>query len=166
MGGELGEMEMRIPANPEILKTISRIDQFRSFWAGGTSVAPEQLARMRETARVHSVGSSCRIAGIRVSETDVVAVLAGVQSPIPESAELVGYAAAMDRSFPASGPIVTVEELAALNAVVMGKPIASDVFSLKVRGESTRNGWTSRISRPTCGLQSIQMMSCRSGTHT
>ena len=122
MGGELGEMDIKIAVNPEILKTVSRIDQFRSFWAGGTSVAPEQLARMREAARVHSVGSSCRIAGIRVSEAEVTSALAGIASSLPETAELVGYAAAMDRSFPASGPIVTFDELAALNAVVMGKP--------------------------------------------
>ena len=122
MGGELGEMDIKIPVNPEILKTISRIDHFRTFWAGGTSVPPEQLARMRALARVQSVGSSCRIAGIRASESDVIAVLAGMPLPLPESAELVGYAAAMDRSFPASGPIVTFDELAALNAIVMGKP--------------------------------------------
>jgi hypothetical protein len=115
-------MDIKIPVNPEILKAISRIDQFRTFWAGGTSAAPEQLARMRALARVQSVGSSCRIAGIRASESDVIAVLAGMPLPLPESAELVGYAAAMDRSFPASGPIVTFDELAALNAVVMGKP--------------------------------------------
>lgn len=118
----MGEMDIRTPVNPEILNAISRIDQFRTFWAGGTAVSPEQLARMREAARVHSVGSSCRIAGIRASEADVVAVLAGRPSIVPESAELLGYAAAIDRSFPASGPIVTFDELAALNAVVMGKP--------------------------------------------
>ena len=36
-------------------------------------------------------------------------------------------------------------------------PLTSDVRSLKARGESTTNGWTSRISRPACGLQSIQI---------
>ena len=114
-------MDIRIPANPEILNVISRIDQFRAFWAGGTSVPPDQLARMRETARVQSVATSCRIAGIRVSEADVVAALAGASLSTSESADLVGYAAAMDRTFPASGPIVTFDELAALNAVVVGK---------------------------------------------
>ncbi len=114
-------MDVTIPVNPEILKAISRIDQFRSFWAGGTSVLPEQLARMRELARSQSVASSCRIAGVRVSETDVVALLAGTAPSTPESDDLLGYAAAMDRSFPASGPIVTFDELAVLNAVVVGK---------------------------------------------
>jgi hypothetical protein len=122
LGGELGEMEARIPVNPEILKVISKIDQFRSIWAGGTTVSPDHLARMRQACRVSSVGASCRIAGIRATEPDVAAVLAGLPSQVPQRAELVGYAAAMDRSFPASSPIVTLDELAALNSVVLGKP--------------------------------------------
>jgi hypothetical protein len=114
-------MEARIPVNPEILKAISKIDQFRGIWAGGTTVSPDHLAGMRQACRVHSVGASCRIAGIRSTESDVAAVLAGRPSQVPQCAELVGYAAAMDRSFPASSPIVTLDELAALNAVVLGK---------------------------------------------
>src|SRR5258706_16309509 len=101
-------MDVRIPVNPEILKTISRIDQFRGLWAGGTTVSPEQLTRMREAARVHSIGSSCRIAGIRASDADVAAVLGGTPSPSQTNVELAGYAAAIDRSVPSSGPIVTV----------------------------------------------------------
>jgi Fic family protein len=115
-------MEARIPVNPEILKSIGKIDRFREIWAGGTAVSPEQLARLRETARLQSVAASCSIAGIRVNESDVAAVLAGNPSTGSEHAELAGYAAAMNRSFPASGPIVTFDELAALNAVVLGKP--------------------------------------------
>lgn|GEM_PF-5446463 len=62
-------------------------------------------------------------------------------------------------------PAATAKGLSALYpAVVMGKPITSEVFALKMRGDSTRKGCTSRISRPTCGLQLIQMMSRRSGT--
>lgn len=122
MGGELGEMDSKITVSPEILKTISRIDQFRDIWAGGTCVMPEQLAAMRAIARVQSVAASCRIAGIRARESEVAAVLAGTGSAVEEAAEVAGYAAAIDRSFPASNPIVTFEELAALNAVVMGKP--------------------------------------------
>ena len=122
MGVELGEMDLKIPVNPEILKTISRIDQFRGICAGGTTVSPEHLARLRAAARAQSVSSSCRIAGIRAGDADVASVLAGTVSPAPENVELAGYAAAIDRAFPSSGPIVTLDELAALNAVVVGKP--------------------------------------------
>ena len=62
-------------------------------------------------------------------------------------------------------PTGTAKGLSELySAVVMVKPITSDVLALKMRGERTKNGCTSRISRPICGLQSIQMMSWRSGT--
>jgi Fic/DOC family len=114
-------MDSKFPVNPEILKAIGRIDQFRGIWAGGTPVAPEQLALMRTTARTQSTAASCRIAGVRATEAEVEAVLAGSAVPSPESVELSGYAAAMDRSFPAAGPIVTLDELAALNAIVVGK---------------------------------------------
>jgi Fic family protein len=115
-------MEVRIPVNPEILKSIGKIDRFREIWAGGTAIPPEQLAKLRETARLQSVAASCSIAGIRVNEADVAAALAGGPSAGTEHTQLAGYAAAMNRSFPASGPIVTFDELAALNAVVLGKP--------------------------------------------
>ncbi len=121
MGGELGEMDVKIPVNPEILKALARIGQFRTIWAGGTAVSPEALARLRQAARVQSVAASCRIAGIRATESEVSTILAGLTATAPERAELVGYAAAIDRSFPASSPIVTLEELAAVNAVVLGK---------------------------------------------
>jgi len=115
-------MDVRMPVNPEILKSLGKIDRFREIWAGGTPVPPEQLAKLRENARLQSVAASCRIAGIRACEADVAVVLAGGPSTVPERAELTGYAAAMNRSFPAGGPIVTFDELAALNAVVLGKP--------------------------------------------
>jgi Fic family protein len=115
-------MDAKIPVSPEILKSISKIDQFRTIWAAGTTLAPEQLGRMRALTRVQSVTSSCRIAGIRVSEAEVSSVLAGTTGASPQSAELAGYATAMDRSFPAGGQIVTLTELAVLNAVIVGKP--------------------------------------------
>ena len=108
-------MDSKFPLNPEILKALTKIDQFRSIWAGGTLVPPEQLAFMRSTSRIQSVAASCRIAGVRASDAEVVAV------PAPINAELAGYAAAIDRLFPAAGPIVNFNELAALNALVVGK---------------------------------------------
>ena len=47
---------------------------------------------------------------------------------------------------------------------VMGKPMTMLVRALNARGDRTSIGCMSRISRPACGLQSIQMMSPRSGT--
>lgn len=115
-------MDAKIPVNPEILKSISKIDQFKTLWAAGTSIAPERLGRMRAITRVQSVTASCRIAGVRATEAEVTSVLAAAGPTAAEAAELLGYAQAMDRAFPATGPIVTLNELAELNAVVLGKP--------------------------------------------
>ena len=115
-------MDVKLPVNPEILKSIARVDHFRGVWAGGTPVSPDRLAQLKLTARNQSVTSSCRIAGARVTEAEVAVVLAGGGEPNPLVPELTGYAAAIDRAFPLLGPIVTPAEIASLNAILLGNP--------------------------------------------
>jgi hypothetical protein len=115
-------MDITLPTNQEILKLVSQLDQFRGFWASGSSVPPDRLARLHEVTRVQSVAASCRIAGIRVAETEVAAILSGSTAMTPLHVELAGYATAIDRAFPHLGPLITGEELAVLNAVILGKP--------------------------------------------
>lgn len=81
---------------------------------------PERLARMRESARAESISASCGMAGVRVSEAEVTALLAGSSASSDESRQVLGYAEAMNRSFPALGPLVTTEEIRGLHAVAMG----------------------------------------------
>jgi len=114
-------MDVKLPVNPEILKGISQIDHFRGLWAGGTLVPVERLDQLKRSARAQSVVSSCRIAGVRAGNDDVVAILNGTPLTSPESDELGGYAAAIDRPFPSAGPLVTADELAHLNAVLLGR---------------------------------------------
>ena len=122
LGGESGVMDVKLPVNPEIFKLVAQIERFRDVWAGGTALTPEGLSTLRKVARSQSVASSCRIAGIRVTDAEVDAVLAGVPTTGVEHEEIAGYAAAIDQAFPRFGPLVTIAELASLNAVVLGKP--------------------------------------------
>ena len=115
-------MDITLPTNPEILKLVSQLDQFRGFWASGSPVPPDRLARLHEATRVQSVAASCRIAGIRVAEAEVATVLSDGGAMTPLQVEIAGYATAIDRAFPHLGPLVTGDEIAVLNAVVMGKP--------------------------------------------
>ena len=115
-------MDINLPTNPEILKLVSQLDQFRGFWASGSSVPPDRLARLHEATRIQSVAASCRIAGIRVAEAEVASVLSGDGAMTPLHLEIAGYATAVDRAFPHQGPLVTGDEIATLNAVLMGKP--------------------------------------------
>lgn len=115
-------MDITLPTNPEILKLVSQVDQFRGFWASGSAVPPDRLARLHEATRVQSVAASCRIAGIRVAEAEVAGVLSGARTMTPLQLEIAGYATAMDRAFPHLGPLVTGDEIGTLNAVLLGKP--------------------------------------------
>ena len=114
-------MDINLPTNPEILKLVSHLDQFRGFWASGAAVPPDRLARLHEATRIQSVAASCRIAGIRVAEAEVATVLSGTGAMTALHLEIAGYATAVDRAFPHLGPLVTGDEIATLNAVVMGK---------------------------------------------
>jgi len=114
-------MDVKLPVNPEILKSISRLDHFRGIWAGGTAVGPERLAQLQWVARTQSIAASCRIAGVRATEAEVATLLRDGHGGIAQSDELMGYAAAIERTFPQFGPIVTLDEIASLNAVILGK---------------------------------------------
>ena len=122
LGGESGAMDVKLPVNPEIFKLVGQIERFRDVWAGGTTLSPDTLATLRRVARAQSAASSCRIAGIRVTDAEVEAILAGAPSSAEEHGEIAGYGAAIDQAFPRFGPIVTTGEIASLNAVVIGKP--------------------------------------------
>ena len=114
-------MDVKLPVNPEIFKLVAQIERFRDVWAGGTALSPDALGTLRKLARVQSVASSCRIAGIRVTDAEAEAILAGAVSGTAQHEEIAGYAAAIDQTFPRFGPLVTTGELASLNAIVLGK---------------------------------------------
>lgn len=115
-------MDFKLPITPGILKQIARLDHFRGSWASGALLPSDRLARMRDAARIQSVASACRMAGIRVSEAEVAATFQGQTTTVREAAEILGYAAALDRRFPGHAPIVTTEEIRALHAAMLSGP--------------------------------------------
>jgi Fic family protein len=112
-------MDWQLPVSQETLRAVSQLDRFRGVWASGTLVPPDRLSRMMEAARIQSAASSCRLAGIHASDTEVASLARGETVAIRDGAELVGYWQALGRKFP-EGPIPTSEELRRLHAVVMG----------------------------------------------
>src|SRR5262245_24754844 len=119
-------MSWQLPISQESLKAVSQLDRFRGVWASGTLVPPDRLARMLEAARVHSAASSCRLAGIHATDSEVASLARGEAVVLRDGAELLGYWAALGRKFP-EGPIPTSEELRRLHAVVMGSRCGPEV---------------------------------------
>lgn len=92
----------KLRITPEILRMVAEIDEFKGQWLALGSLAPERLSALRRVATIESIGSSTRIEGVRLSDAEIEAVLAGVEPRSFRSRdeqEVAGYAAAMELVF-------------------------------------------------------------------
>ena len=87
---------------PEILKLISEIDEFKGAWTAIGRISPERLTALRHVATIESIGSSTRIEGAKLSNTEVERLLAGLdvkELASRDEEEVAGYAEVMETSF-------------------------------------------------------------------
>jgi len=87
---------------PGILQQIAEIDEFKGAWAAIGRISPERLAALRWVATIESIGSSTRIEGAMLSDTEVERLLAGLVVKAFDSRdeeEVAGYAETMETIF-------------------------------------------------------------------
>ncbi len=87
---------------PEILGIISQIDEFKGAWRALSTLAPERLNALRRIATIESVGSSTRIEGSKLSNSDVEKLLSNLSIKSlqnREEQEVAGYADLMELIF-------------------------------------------------------------------
>lgn len=85
-----------------ILALISEIDEFKGAWRALRTLAPERLSAMRRVATIESIGSSTRIEGSKLSDTDVERLLSNLEIKSFKSRdeqEVAGYAQVMETVF-------------------------------------------------------------------
>jgi len=95
-------MEVKITITPEILQLIAQIDEFNGRWQALGAISRDTLTQLRKTATIESVGSSTRIEGSKLTDTQVETLLAKVaiqQFTSRDEQEVAGYAKAMDLVF-------------------------------------------------------------------
>ena len=88
-----------IDLSPAFASFLTEIDQFRSEWRGTSGIAPERLHSLRRLATIESVGSSTRIEGAKLSDSEVEKLLENLQTESFRSrdeAEVAGYARVME----------------------------------------------------------------------
>ncbi len=112
-------MIVEVPLTREISTRLSKLDYERGVLAT-VSLPENRLRAIRQRALVESTCASCRMAGIRVSEDEVAALLSGKAVPLREGHEVLGYTRALERPFPEPGTLVTTEAIQRLHAVVLG----------------------------------------------
>jgi len=92
----------KLTITPQILKQIAEIDEFKGQWQALGKLAPERLSALRRVATIESVGSSTRIEGAKLSDSEVERLLRGLQVHSFRSRdeqEVAGYAEVMELAF-------------------------------------------------------------------
>lgn len=86
----------------QILSLVGELDEFKGAWHSLSSISPERLARLKRIATIESIGSSTRIEGASLSDSDVEQLLSGLEKQSFRSRdeqEVAGYAEAMEVIF-------------------------------------------------------------------
>ncbi|MEE9302241.1 MAG: DUF977 family protein [Thiotrichaceae bacterium] len=94
--------EPKITVGQNLLQLISELDEFKGKWLALKTMSPERLQQLRKVATIESVGSSTRIEGARLSDTQVELLLSNLTSTsfkTRDEQEVAGYAEAMDLVF-------------------------------------------------------------------
>lgn len=87
---------------PEFLGLISAIDEFKGAWKALGTLAPERLSALRRVATIESIGSSTRIEGGKLSDSEVEKLLSDISIrsfSSRDEQEVAGYAETMEQIF-------------------------------------------------------------------
>ena len=101
-----------IKINPEILNLIAELDEFKGRWAVTQSLTPDRLVALRQIATIESVGASMRIEGVKLTNSEIEALLRGAGAyslRTRDEQEVAGYAELMDVIFNSAGDISFTE---------------------------------------------------------
>ena len=117
------ETAFQFEPTPEITELVAEVDEFKGRWKDLKTLSPETLASFRRTATIESVGSSTRIEGARLSNSQVSELLSNLQIDSFRSRdeeEVAGYAEAMNLVFDAWDVMpVTENHIRQLHRVVL-----------------------------------------------
>jgi len=87
---------------PELLKTISEIDEFNGGWKVQKNHNPDYLTKLRHVATIESIGSSTRIEGSKLTDSEIETLLGQVGQESfahRDEQEVIGYAEVMETVF-------------------------------------------------------------------
>ena len=83
---------------PRIIRLIAEIDEFKGYWKGMATLSINFLSNLRTLAMIESVGSSTRIEGAKLTDSEVSALIKGIgiySFRSRDEQEVAGYAEAL-----------------------------------------------------------------------
>jgi Fic family protein len=103
---------------PEMLNLISEVDEFKGVWKEMRRLTPERLSILKHVATIESIGSSTRIEGAKLLDSQIEALLSRVNTQTfqtRDEQEVAGYAFVCEKicDFYESMPLTenTIKEL-------------------------------------------------------
>lgn len=88
--------------SPGLLGLIAEIDEFKGAWRALGTLAPERLSALRRVATIESIGSSTRIEGSKLTDSEVEKLLSNLSVhsfASRDEQEVAGYAETMEQIF-------------------------------------------------------------------
>ena len=113
------DISMNMPINtatlvitPQMLSLIAEIDEFKGAWRALGTLAPDRLSALRRVATIESIGSSTRIEGSKLSDSDVERLLSNIEIrhfDTRDEQEVAGCAEVMETVFASFAAIAPTE---------------------------------------------------------
>lgn len=107
----------------EIVNKIAEVDEFKGRWDALKNIAPDSLSRLHRIATIASIGSSTRIEGSHLSDTQINELLSNLHRKSFQSRdeeEVAGYADAMELIFDAAEDIsITENHIKQLHSILL-----------------------------------------------
>ena len=97
-------MQINLPIDNHTLNLIAEIDEFKGAWLALQKISPDSLVLMRHVATIASVGSSTRIEGVKLTDSEIETLLSGLSTESfasRDEEEVAGYAKAVNVVFDA-----------------------------------------------------------------
>lgn len=88
--------------NHDMVKIIAQIDEFKGTWRLFGNLSPDYLKQLKKVATIESVGSSTRIEGVKLSDSEVERLLSHLETNSFRSRdeqEVAGYALVCEEIF-------------------------------------------------------------------
>jgi len=92
----------KIKITPEMLAQIAELDEFKGTWTGYKQLRPEQLKTLKKVATIESIGSSNRIEGNKLTDSEIEELLSHIDKKsfkTRDEEEVAGYAEIMNIIF-------------------------------------------------------------------
>ena len=99
---KLNLSDKSITFDREMVALLMEIEEFKGGWKAYGNLAPERLTELQRIATIESIGSSTRIEGVKLTDTEVSRIMAGLSAQsfaTRDEQEVAGYALLMNEIY-------------------------------------------------------------------